>query len=91
MSDRSREGLELDSGVLQRILDFVEIMSRRLQEVHMYERETDRHHPPKDMSVLGPIVNRLLDTECDWWTIELDDYDEALDTRKLLLGYLQKE
>jgi hypothetical protein len=73
------------------ILDFVEIMAPRLQEVHMYERETDRHHPPEDMRVLGPIVDRLMDTECDWWTIELDDYAEALDTRRLLLGYLQKE
>jgi hypothetical protein len=57
----------------------------------MYERETDRHHPPKDMRVLGPIIDRLIDTECDWWTIELDDYDEALETRRLLLDYLQKE
>ena len=73
------------------ILDFVEVMAPRLQEVHMYERETDRHHPPKDMRALGPIVDRLINTECDWWTIELDEYDEALETRRLLLGYLQKE
>ena len=73
------------------ILDFVELMAPRLREVHMYERETDRHHPPKDMRVLGPIVDRLINTDCDWWTIELDDYDEALETRRLLLEFLQKE
>ena len=54
----------------------------------MYERETDRHHPPQDMSILGPIVDRLQETPCNWWTIELTDYAEALSTRTLLLDYL---
>ena len=40
------------------------------------------------MTILGPIVDRLLDTQCRWWTIELDDYDDALYTRALLLDYL---
>jgi len=69
-------------------LDFVEMVADRLFEVHMYERETDRHHPPQDMTILGPIVDRLLATQCTWWTIELDDYAEALATRSLLLNYL---
>jgi sugar phosphate isomerase/epimerase len=70
-------------------LDFVEMVADRLFEVHMYDRETDRHHPPQDMTILGPIVNRLLTTQCTWWTIELDDYTEATATRALLLDYLQ--
>jgi sugar phosphate isomerase/epimerase len=69
-------------------LGFVGMVADRLFEVHMYERETDRHHPPQDMTILGPIVDRLLDTRCTWWTIELDDYAEALATRSLLLNYL---
>ena len=69
-------------------LDFLEMVADRLFEVHMYERETDRHHPPQDMTILGPIVDRLLVTRCTWWTIELDDYAEALATRSLLLNYL---
>jgi sugar phosphate isomerase/epimerase len=72
------------------VLDFVEMFAERLCEVHMYERETDRHYPPRDMSILGPIVDRLLDTPCNWWTIELENYDEALATRALLLNYLQR-
>jgi len=64
-------------------LDFVETVADRLLEVHLYERETDRHHPPQDMTVLGPIVDRLLATRCAWWTIELDDEAEALATRDL--------
>jgi sugar phosphate isomerase/epimerase len=70
-------------------LNFVEMFADRLCEVHMYEREAGRHHPPQDMSVLGPIVDQLLTTRCAWWTIELNDYDEALTTRRLLLDYLQ--
>jgi len=70
-------------------LDFLDSVSDRLCEVHMYERETDRHYPPRDMSVLGPIVDRLLETECKWWTIELDEPAEALATRELLLDYLR--
>jgi len=70
-------------------LDFVETFAERLFEVHMYERETDhQHHPPKDMNLLGPIVDRLLATQCRWWTIELNDPQEALTTRALLLDYL---
>ena len=69
-------------------LDFVEMVADRLFEVHLYERETDRHHPPQDMTLLGPIVDRLLTTRCTWWTIELDDEAEALATRYLLLNYV---
>jgi len=77
-------------------LDFLGMVADRIFEVHMYERETAlrqaqdtaRHYPPQDMTILGPIVDRLLDTQCTWWTIELDDYAEALATRTLLLDYL---
>ena len=69
-------------------LDFLEMVADWLFEVHIYERETDRHRPPQDMTILGPIVDRLLATRCTWWTIELDDCAEVLATRSLLLNYL---
>jgi sugar phosphate isomerase/epimerase len=72
-------------------LDFVDAFSDRLCEVHMYEREEHRHYPPQDMKILGPIVDRLLATQCSWWTIELDDCAEALSTRKLLFDHLQTQ
>jgi hypothetical protein len=59
-----------------------------LKEVHFYESETGIHHAPHDMSVLGPIVDQLLLTDCKWWTIELDDFNEILNTRKLVADYL---
>jgi sugar phosphate isomerase/epimerase len=71
-------------------LDFVEAFAPRLTEVHIYEKETDRHYPPRDLALLGPIVDRLIGTQCRWWTIELEGYDEALATRALLLDYLSE-
>jgi sugar phosphate isomerase/epimerase len=70
-------------------LAFLEMVTDRLFEVHMYEREADRHYPPRSMAILGPIVDRLLRTRCSWWTIELEDPAEALATRGLLLDHLQ--
>jgi sugar phosphate isomerase/epimerase len=72
-------------------LDFLDLVADRLRQVHIYERETDRHHPPRDMTVLAPIVDRLLATPCRWWTIELEDEAEALATRTLLLAYLDSK
>jgi sugar phosphate isomerase/epimerase len=69
--------------------EFVQMVADRLLEAHMYEREEDRHYAPHDMSVLGPIVDALLETRCTWWTIELNAFDDILRTRNLLIEYLQ--
>lgn len=68
--------------------DFIEMFEDRLIEVHLYEKETDRHYAPQDMKVLGPIVDRLFETNCSWWTIELDDYEDILQTRILVIDHL---
>ena len=70
--------------------DIVDLFRDRLYEAHMYGKEEDRHYPVEDMEVTGPIIDRLLTTNCRWWTIELDDYREALGTRSLLINYLNK-
>jgi len=66
----------------------VDLFSERLCEVHMYGKEEERHYPIESITTIKPIVDRLLSTGCSWWTIELDDYAEALSTRKILLDYL---
>ena len=71
-------------------LDFLQMVAPRLVEAHVYERELDRHYPPSDMTGLGPVIDFLVKTNCRWWTVELDDYAEALATRELLLDYLRK-
>lgn len=66
----------------------IESFSHNLEEVHFYEYETDTHYAPKNMSILGPIVDALLKTQCKWWTIELNSYEDILNTRNLINGYL---
>ena len=65
--------------------DIIDMFEDRLMEIHMYEKEIGHHHyPPEDMSVLGPIVDRLMQTDCRWWTIELEKTAEILRTISLL-------
>ncbi len=70
--------------------EIVELFSSKLDEVHLYESETNTHHAPQDLSILGPILDRLVRTNCRWWTIELDAYPEILHTRQLVLEYLSQ-
>lgn len=68
--------------------DFVDLFSERLYEVHMYGKEEDRHYPIEDINHVKPVIDRLLSTDCAWWTIELDDCTEALTTREIIINYL---
>jgi hypothetical protein len=42
------------------------------------------------MEILGPIVDKLITTDCRWWTIELEDTRDVLLTRQLLVDHLRK-
>lgn len=70
--------------------EIVNMFSSKLIEVHYYERETDQHYAPGNMQVLGPIVDALLQTNCTWWTVELEEYPDILRTRELLFTHLKK-
>ena len=65
-------------------LEFLDVIVDRVYEAHMYGREEDRHYPIERVEDFQPIVDRLKSTECRWWTIELDEYGEALHTREIL-------
>lgn len=66
----------------------IAMFADRLLEVHFYEYETTTHHAPEDMSILAPIVDRLVETDCRWWTIELIDFADVLFTRELVTSHL---
>jgi sugar phosphate isomerase/epimerase len=70
---------------------YIDAVADRLVEVHYYERETDRHHAPADMRRLGPLVDRLIQTDCRWWTIELEELAEMEATRRMALAYLNPD
>lgn len=67
---------------------FIAECGSRIRHAHVYDRETDRHHPPADLDRIGDALDALLDTGCDWWTIELTDADEFRMTRDILTAYL---
>lgn len=68
--------------------EIVDLFTPRIVEAHYYEKETDRHYPPKDMRLLGPVVDRLIQTPCDWWTIELEEMADIDRTVELTRNYL---
>lgn len=70
------------------VCEIVNLFRHRLGEVHYYESETDRHHAPENMEILGPVVDALLTTDCRWWTIELNTRSDVLQTRQLLADHL---
>lgn len=68
---------------------FVDLFADRLFEVHIYGREDDQgHHPIEDIAPFRPLMAKLLQTECAWWTIELQRPEHILATRALLLDAL---
>ncbi|WP_161946318.1 sugar phosphate isomerase/epimerase family protein [Desulfonatronum thiosulfatophilum] len=70
--------------------DFVDLFAHRLWEVHIYGREDESgHHPIDDMEPFEPIIARLLETRCSWWTVELQDADAARNTREMIRRSLQ--
>ena len=71
-------------------LDYLDRAAGYVYEAHMYgKEEEDRHHPIRSAEDIQPIVNRLAETDCRWWTIELDDYEQALETREILRSCLR--
>ncbi len=71
--------------------EFVDLFSPRLFEAHVYAREDAYgHHPITDMAPVEAIIKKLLQTQCTWWTVELQDPDEALSTRSLIEETLLK-
>lgn len=67
---------------------FVTQLGSRIQSAHVYERETDRHHAPENLDLIGPVLGALCAVGCPWWTIELTDPAEIRATRSLLQSWL---
>lgn len=69
--------------------EYVEVCANRLFEVHIYGREDEYgHHPIEDMGQFEPILARLQDTRCTWWTIELHAQADVLATERLIRSAL---
>jgi len=75
--------------------DFLRIILPYVSCAHIYEAEDGtppRHLPPKDLSLIGPSLELLLESQCNWWMIELwNRLEDLFSTRKMLEDFLNKE
>lgn len=57
------------------VRDFLDVVADRVCNAHIYEIENEagQHVPPADLRTLGPVLERLRETPCDWWVFELTD------------------
>ena len=70
-------------------LDFVDLFNSRIFEVHIYGKEDEKgHHPIEDIKPFEPLIDRLLQIDCRWWTVELHDPDEACSALSMIKAYL---
>jgi sugar phosphate isomerase/epimerase len=79
-SDVAADGIDAGSFVTQ--------LGTRIKSAHVYERETDRHHAPENLDLIGPVLSALCAVGCPWWTIELTDPTDVRTTRLLLETWL---
>jgi len=78
-------------------LDFLGMVEHLVRGAHVYEIEKidpdtgmAYHVYPRDLHMIEGMLERLLDTACDWWLVELNKPDEVDHTRSLLKAFLDK-
>jgi len=72
-------------------LEIADLFDSRIYEVHIYGREDERgHHPIRDLKPFHALIDRLLQTGCGWWTVELNDPEDAAATRNMIEDYLDQ-
>jgi len=71
-------------------LDFLAAISDSIVNAHVYEAEDPYHIAPENLDVIGPVLEALIKTSCDWWVVELDDHESIEMTRSLLYDFLDE-
>ena len=72
--------------------DFVTPHEGRVMNAHVYHTETSGlgHLPPKHVEDIKDRLELLLDSGCNWWTIELKEQETLVSTKKLIDNYLRE-
>jgi hypothetical protein len=70
--------------------DFVSPHPDRLEGAHVYHEEVEGrgHTPPERCGDIASRLRLLLETGCDWWTLELHDPETLRQTRDVVLRCL---
>lgn len=75
-------------------LEFLKAVAPHIRNAHVYEIEKigengiPYHVAPENLNVIGPLLSELLNTDCDYWLIELINVGEVEHTRNLLRPFL---
>lgn len=68
--------------------DFARLVRDHVRSAHVYEREDPHHIAPESLDNIGPALEVLLESECDWWVVELFDAQEIRRTKDMLEAFV---
>jgi len=73
-------------------VEFLRLVKKYVTNAHIYLMETEEqvHLPPRNIDEIRLVLDELLDTSCDWWTIELANIRELIKTKRVLDAYLSE-
>jgi len=71
-------------------VDFLRLIKKHVTHAHVYfiENREHVHLPPSNIKEIRPVLDELLDANCNWWTIELADIKHLIKIKKILTEYL---
>jgi sugar phosphate isomerase/epimerase len=73
------------------VLDFQMELASFIVNAHIYGTEDKNgHEPPKKLEALEPVLNGLMMTDCDWWTIELGHPDDLDRIHRYIRDYFDR-
>lgn len=74
-------------------LEFLAIIAPKVLNAHVYEYENERGEhlvPGRDTQIL-PLLNKLSGIGCQWWVLELNTYQETVQTRMVVEEYFTSQ
>lgn len=69
-------------------VEFLARIKEYVVNAHIYEKEEPHHIAPKDLDLISPQLEMLLQSPCDWWVIELSGEEMVSQTKDLLQLFL---
>ncbi len=78
-------------------VEFLRTVLPYVRNAHVYEIEEDDeetmqsfHVAPQKLDLIIPMLNELINTQCDWWVVELHEHEDVNNTRALLYSFLEE-
>jgi sugar phosphate isomerase/epimerase len=68
--------------------EFLISIKDHVVNAHIYEKEEPHHIAPRDLKIIQPQLEALLQSRCDWWVIEHPGEQMVSQTKDLLQLFL---